>query len=327
MMAVDRKSWAYVRLAMQEAVRGWIYDPNVRLIDFGWRERGGTLIEGELCIRIHVVEKIAPGPALEAATQRGITGGPIPDTIAGFPVDRPQGVYRLHQGWWGGGWPQPTTPRARRTAPLLGGISISDAYRNVYATLGGAVVDRKTGARMILSNWHVLAGVWNARPGWPIYQPGRGDGGGSADTVAKLSRDAMSSGLDAAVAELTGSRQLINDQFGLKPVKGVGWAQLGMEVVKSGRRTGVTRGRVTAVEGTARMNYSGVNRLIRNVVTIEPRLALKQVSAGGDSGSLWLQEETMHAVGLHFAGGDHPERALAIDMQPILDALNVDMAV
>jgi endonuclease G len=323
-MNIDRKSWARVRLAMREAARGWIYDPNVMLVDFGWRERGGTLVEDELCVRVHVVEKFAPGPLLAAAIQEGRTRGPIPDTIADFPVDRPQGAYRLHQELWGGGWRWRATPRARRTAPMQGGLSISN-YRYVYGTLGGLVRDRETGDPMILSNWHVLAGDWRARPGWPIYQPGRGDGGSRADTVATFSRHAMSSNLDAAVAELTGSRQLINDQFDVGPVRGMGWAQHGMKVVKSGRGTSVTYGRVTGVEGTARMNYGGVKRLIRNVVTIEPRLARSQVSAGGDSGSFWLEEETMHAVGLHFAGGDRPERALAIDMQPILDALNVDI--
>ena len=34
----------------------------------------------------------------------------------------------------------------------------------------------------------------------------------------------------------------------------------------------------------------------------------------------------MKAVGLQFAGGNRPERALDIDMQPILYALKVDMA-
>lgn len=326
-MNIGRKSWARVRLAMREAVRGWIYDPNVMLIDFGWPEHGGTLDDTDLAIRVHVVEKFVGAPALELAIEEGITRGPIPDTIGGFPVDRPQsGKLKLHQWWWGGGWRRPAEPRARRTDPMQGGISISNAYRNVYGTLGGPVIDRETGARMILSNWHVLAGDWRARPGWPIYQPGRGDGGSRADTVAKLSRGAMSSSLDAAVAELTGSRPLVNHPFGLEPVTGVGWAQMGMEVVKSGRGTDVTYGRVTGVEGTARMPYGGVNRLIRNVVTIEPRLG-PQVSAGGDSGSFWLQEKTMRAVGLHFAGGDSPERALAVDMQPVLDALNVDMVV
>ncbi|UCC54123.1 MAG: hypothetical protein JSV68_09145, partial [Anaerolineaceae bacterium] len=99
-----------------------------------------------------------------------------------------------------------------------------------------------------------------------------------------------------------------------------------MEVVKSGRRTAITRGLVTAVDGTIKINYRGVDRLIRNVVSIEPR-NLGQVSAGGDSGSIWIQENTMNAVGLHFAGSDRPERALAIDMQPVLDALNVDLVI
>ena len=324
MILIDRTTLARARHAMREAVRGWIYDPNVMLIDFGLPEPGGRLDEEELAVRIHVIEKFARGPELEAAIQEGTTHGPIPPTIAGFPVDVPQGTYRLHQ--WFGGWRRPADPRARYTAPMQGGISISNAYRYGYATLGGAVVDRVTGATMILSNWHVLAGDWRARSGWPIYQPGRGDGGRGVDTVAKLSRDAMSASLDAAVAELTGGRQLINDQFGLKPVRGVDWAQLGMEVVKSGRRTGVTRGRVTAIEGTIRMNYRGVDRLIRNVLTIEPRLD-PVVSAGGDSGSFWLQESTMRAVGLHFAGSDRPERALALDMQPVLDALNVNLVI
>jgi len=325
-MDLNQKPLARLRLAMREAVRSWIYDPNVMLIDFGWPERGGQVLEGEqLHIRVHVVEKFTRGPELEAAIEEGATHNLIPETIAGFPVDVPQGKYKLQQGFWNR-WSQRNSPRARRTAPMQGGISISNAYRYGYGTLGGLVEDRETGVRMILSNWHVLAGSWSSQPGWPIYQPGWGDGGSRTDTVASLSRHAMSSNLDAAVAELTGSRQLINDQVELGPVSGVGWAQLGMEVVKSGRQTGITRGRVTAIEGTLRINYSGVDRLIRNVLTIEPRLGA-EVSAGGDSGSMWLQESTMRAVGLHFAGSDYPERALALDLHPVLDTLNVRLVV
>ena len=98
-MNIDPKTLASARQAMREAVRGWIYDPNVRLIDFGWPEHRGLLIEDELAIRIHVAEKIAEGPALEAATRSGVTRGPIPNTIGGSPVDIPQGTFRLHQRW------------------------------------------------------------------------------------------------------------------------------------------------------------------------------------------------------------------------------------
>jgi endonuclease G len=51
------------------------------------------------------------------------------------------------------------------------------------------------------------------------------------------------------------------------------------------------------------------------------------VSAAGDSGSLWLDESTMRVIGLHFAGSNQPERALALDIQPVLDALNVDLLI
>jgi endonuclease G len=100
-----------------------------------------------------------------------------------------------------------------------------------------------------------------------------------------------------------------------------------MEVVKSGRRTGVTFGVVRGVEGVANLTYGFVGRVIRKVVTIEPRSAVEEVSAGGDSGSWWLDRATMRAVGLHFAGSDSPETGLALDMQEVLDQLRVDIVV
>jgi hypothetical protein len=323
-MDIDHRTLARARLGIQQAVQGWIYDPNVMLIDFGWPERGGKLLEDQLAIRVHVKEKYTRGLELEAAVGDGKTRGYIPDFIAGFPVDRPVGNYRLHQ-YYRSWWRQPPYERARRGDPMKGGISISNANWNVYATLGCLVKDRETNDPMILSNWHVLVRDWYVQPDLPIYQPGRGDGGTTGDTVATLSRHAMSSNLDAAVARLTGSRELINDQLGLGPVKGVGRAELGMQVAKSGRRTELTYGLVTAISGTVRMNYRGVDRLINNVVTIEPRSPLSEVSAGGDSGSLWCQESSMNAVALHFAGSYEPKRALAMDLQPVLDALKVNL--
>lgn len=315
---MDKTSWANRRSAVNKAVRLWLSDPNVMFVDFGWRKRDNVRIEDEPCIRIHVMKKFSEGPSLEMATERGITRGTIPKTIDGFPVDVPEHIYRLHHN---------ADPRKGLVAPMQGGISISDYKRNIAGTLGGLVVDRKTGDPMILSNFHVLAGVWSAPPGWFIYQPGRGDGGTEANTVAQFVRHAMSSNLDAAVAKLTGDRQLVNKQLDLTPpVNGVAWAQLGMKVVKSGRTSGITHGRIIGAEGSLKMTYDGVKRVIRNVIEIEPSEG-STVSEPGDSGSFWLDEETMCAVGLHFAGGDNPERALAMDMHPVLDALNVDLVI
>jgi endonuclease G len=178
---------------------------------------------------------------------------------------------------------------------------------------------------MILSNWHVLVGDWRAFRNRPIYQPGRMHGGSGADAIAILDRDALSANLDAAVARISGNRPLINDQLGLGPVKGVGQARKGMLVKKVGCTTNLTYGVVTGLGGVSKMPYGGITRLIGPTITIEQRTSGEQVSAGGDSGSWWLDAETMQVVGLHFAGQDDPEVALALDMQSVLNALSVDI--
>jgi len=321
-MDIDRMTIARARLAMQEAARSFLFDPNVTLIDFGWPEREGRLATDTLAIRLHVKTKMS-GIALETAVDAGRTKL-IPPKIGLFDTDVQQASYRLH--WGTCVWRRfVANPRAVRCDPMRGGISISNERHVNYGTLGGRVIDRATGDEMILSNWHVLAGDWAARAGRRICQPGLGDGGTGADAVATLTRHAMPANLDAAVATLGGNRRLVSDQFDLGPVRGADRATLGMEVIKSGRRTAVTRGVVTAIEGVVRVRYDDLDRVIRDVVTIEPRGRFGEVSAPGDSGSWWLDEETMSAVGLHFAGSDQPERALALDMPTVLQALDVDI--
>lgn len=326
-MNLDNRTLAHARLALREAARDFLFDPNVHLIDFGYPIQKGQLNESDLAIRFHVREKFSE-VALESAIAAGRTRA-IPQAIGGFKTDVPQARYRLnYYGSWGN-WQPYVEPRAERVEPMRGGISISNEYQYNYGTLGGLVVDRNTGAEMILSNWHVLVGYWGARPGQRVLQAGLGDGGSYKDAVAGLTRDAMFANLDAAVAALNGKRRLLNQQFGLKKtVAGVARAELGMEVIKSGRKTEVTRGRVTAIEGVAKMDYDRLERIIRHVITIEPRRSpLEEVSAGGDSGAWWLEERSMRAVGLHFAGCDRPERALANDMIAVLNALNVAVAI
>jgi endonuclease G len=312
---------ARARLAMREAIGGWLFDPNVTLIGLGWREQEGQYIEGDLRLRIHVRKKMS-GFELESATEAGLTRK-IPPLIGGVPTDVPENIYQLHPWGWGWGWSRPANPRAARATPLRGGISISNAWQYNYGTLGALVADRDTNDLMCLSNWHVLVGDWRARRGQRIYQPGRGDGGTRDDTIATLTRDAMSAHLDAAVATLTGSRPSINDQLDLGPVRGVRRPELGMELVKSGRQTGVTYGRVVDVEATTALPYDGLTRIIHGVTVIEQRRPYEEVSAGGDSGSVWLDNASKQAVGLHFAGSDRPEQALAMDMALVLNALNV----
>src|SRR5262249_6599703 len=194
-MYLDPMTIARARLAMRAAIRDHLFDPNVGMIDFGHPEHNGKILWDELAIRIHVKKKLNEAE-LETASMLGITS-PIPRCIDGFPTDVPQGIYRASS------WGVPRPPRSPDlhqafNNPLCGGISISDEFHNAAGTLGGRVIDRATGAGMILSNWHVLVAEWAARPGQRIYQPGRLDGGTSANVIATLTRDAMSVNLDAA---------------------------------------------------------------------------------------------------------------------------------
>ena len=50
------------------------------------------------------------------------------------------------------------------------------------------------------------------------------------------------------------------------------------------------------------------------------------VSDAGDSGSFWLDHASRACVALHFAGGNDPERALGMEIDPVPDALGVDLA-
>lgn len=333
MPAIFMGDRARVRLALREATRRHLFDPNVTMIDFGRPRRDGCLCEDEVAIRVHVRRKLA-GARLESAVEDGLTAR-IPCEIGGIPTDVTEGRYHPHflmpvrsRLTWlpGRSWGAARGLRALRADPMRGGISISDAAQRAYGTLGGLVVDRASGAPLLLSNWHVLVNNWSARPGLPIYQPGRLDGGTSADAVAWYARDAMAVNLDAAVAAIGNARRLINDQVEVGVVRGLAVAELGMELVKSGRGSGRSFGRVMAVEGTARMRYAGVERIIRHCVTIEPRADGAPVSTAGDSGSLWLALDTRCAVALHFAGSNVPERALAMDLAPVLNALDVDLA-
>ena len=326
-MNFDPIKMACARFALYKATRVFLFDPNVHLIGIGYPEREGKTEENELAIRVHVHTKLE-GAELETAVKEGYTRS-IPTEIDGFRTDVLQGTYQLHQWLSWRGWRQTASTMNERLMsadPMRGGISISDEFHFTSGTLGGKVYDRTTGEEMILSNWHVLAADWNARRGQLIYQPGRLDGGSYVNVSAYLTRHAMGANLDAAVATLTGRRKLINEQLGLGPVTGVRHGQLGDEVVKSGRSSYITYGRIVEVNGTVRMRYGYLERLIRDVIVIDP-WNRGEVSRPGDSGAWWLDSATRQAIGLHFAGSDMPERALALDMQSVLNALNVEIRV
>lgn len=324
MKNIDSQTWRTAARALERAVALHLDDPNVSHIDLGLRiiTSEGNRIEPELAVRIHVHQKLADTSFRAFAArqpQRVFDASRI-----GFAIDVPQATYRLH--WWWQPW-QTQNQRAQFHRELRGGISISNADSFGFGTLGGKVRDRQSREEMLLSNWHVLAGSWFAKPGLPICQPALVDGGSAASAVAAYTRHAMDANLDAAVAKLNGQRLLRNEQLEIGPVTGAIVPQLGTKVIKSGRRSGVTMGIITGVEGYTKQLYAGMTRIIRDVVHIAPETPGKEISAPGDSGSWWLERSARRAVGLHFAGSNTPEFGLALSMPKVLEALNVEIAV
>lgn len=325
--------------AVQQATSLYLVNPRVSLIDFGLRIRDQqeSRLTDEPCLRIHLRDK-PRGEQLEilAAESPSLY---LPDEelrglVQGYPfdVDLPLGDYRPHEAVGArppllGAVGRAPVRHDRMVDPMLGGVSVGNAWLAGAGTLGGKVVDRR-GDQMLLSNWHVLAGRWWIGNGAPISQPGRLDGGGTGYVVAYLARDAWRSRLDAAVATLAvGSRQLVNDQLEIGAVTGAATPAPRMRVTKSGRTTGVTWGIVSSILPGRMISYAdGLPRTVRDIWAIEPELVGDRVSGRGDSGAMWLDADSRRAVGIHFAGESNPPRALAMGMPAVLDALAVDIA-
>jgi len=216
--------------------------------------------------------------------------------------------------------------RTKRIRPAPGGVSIGH-FQITAGTLG--VLAHRGGRPVILSNNHVLANQNAARVGDPILQPGPADGGRLQDTigrlvdfvpiqfherrlgplgrllapllaVAGLGLKRLPTGsvnrVDAAVAEPINAQSVAPNILGIGRVGRTRDPELGMHVRKSGRTSGITDGRVTALDATVEVDYGGQTAVFREQIVSD------LVSKGGDSGSL-VVDENARAVGLLFAGG------------------------
>ncbi len=348
MITVDPAQLESARRELRAMVRDYLFNReySVNLIDFGFPQHT-TEIDGRtvqywddtsVALRFHVTKKISE----QELRANGLKL--LPRRIGQFETDVIEAEY-------GASLPRglPSGQGAARREKLCGGLGIS-AFRNMYGTLGGIVQDRVSREPMILSNWHVLYGNRNTRPGHPIYQPIMLFNSGEPSLVARVDRERLSAPgadqlpLDGALAKLLEPARWENFQLGIGRVNGAARATLGMRVVKSGLTTGVTRGVVSGIEGFSKQVYDGDwVRLIEHGVTISRAplgtldvmtAMFKQrrydnrgiVSMAGDSGSWWLDEPTRKAVALHFAGNGNATRAQGIDMQFVLDELKVEIA-
>lgn len=124
--------------------------------------------------------------------------------------------------------------------------------------------------------------------------------------------------VDAAVARPTNESDLLDAILEIGHVEGVLQPELGMNVRKSGRTTGLTSGTITVVDTTVTVGYGG-NRMAR----FDDQFLTTPMSEGGDSGSLLVDGTALKAVGLLFAGSD--KTTVFSPIQAVLDALEVTL--
>ena len=196
-------------------------------------------------------------------------------------------------------------PTARFDRPVP--IGVSTGHPSITAgTIGARVTD---GTYVYaLSNNHVYAASNAASIGDEVLQPGAYDGGlAPADVIGTLfdfeplDFSGGNNLFDAAIVRSTTAdlgNSTPSDGYGTP--SSAGTAVVGTKVMKYGRTTGQTKGRVSVTNLTVNVNYGNAG-----VATFTNQMAIYggDVSAGGDSGSLIVtQKGGQQAVGLLFAG-------------------------
>jgi len=259
-------------------------------VDIGYRWKDGKMT-GEIAIRVHVKKK-RPLKELEVKDI-------VPTELAGFPVDVVQSNIELQR-------------RARHN-PVIGGVETRNVNIGGVGTLGAVVFDSANNQPMALSNHHVYVDTRaNGAAGEQVNQPGTTTNADAIGTVTRSNR-----ALDCAVATLNNNRQIsttIMDYPG--GIKGVIDPVIGMRVTKSGRTTGTTRG---MVEGVSTNEFT--------VVPIPGQW--QELSMGGDSGSIWLEEISHAGMGLHYGGetstAQSDERAWSKRITRVANTLNINL--
>jgi hypothetical protein len=247
-----------------------------------------------------------------------------------------------------------------RWRPAPGGVSIGH-YRITAGTFGGVVTDRASGARLILSNNHVLANSNDASPGDAIIQPGAADGGSaSSDVIARLERFCpidfnlapptcgvanMVVLLGNLAASLAGSsHRLLAYQTQPRAVNQVDAAVarplddslIRNDILEIGEVTGTTPpalGMQVQKSGRTTGHTTGEITVLDTTIDVsygqgrtarfEHQFLSGPMSQGGDSGSLLVGVAAPLAVGLLFAGSD--QTTVYNPIQAVLDCLNVNI--
>ena len=253
------------------------------------------------------------------------------------------GQFVAMKGGGGGG----ANPKLIQTPPIKLGTSGGWRYdlANGYCcggTLGAVVL--KGGTQYVLSNYHVLeadiVSGGNSRvatAGDPVIQPGLIDvncNAANAQNVASLSgiKSLPNSNTDCAIASvLPGMVSSTGEILNVGTISATTQAaSLGQAVKKMGRTTGLTRSSVSGLNANVSVAYenecaggSAFTKTYSGQIVISNNGS--KFLAGGDSGSLMVQDVTTNprAVGLLFAGST--SSAIANPIGQVLSFLGASM--
>lgn len=193
--------------------------------------------------------------------------------------------------------------------PLCIGPSVGH-YQITAGTLGAFVTVRRKSGTFMLSNNHVLANVDNATRGDRILQPGPIDNlapsqliAGTFESAVVLKKTAPNQ-VDCAIAKINDNidiepRELWN--VGLLAGTATPYDSDTELVFKIGRTSGLTWGRITAIElDPIEISMGSIVHAFNGQIEIEGT-GVSPFSKPGDSGSLVVDPQ-YKAIGLLFAG-------------------------
>jgi hypothetical protein len=299
---------------IREKSRPWTQGRGIQGLGLGEKVTGGTM-EEELALRVYV-ERKKPLSKIKNRVPKKVR---VPE-VGVFPTDVLE-IGRVEAESF-----------REKVRPAMPGCGLG--HRDVTVGTFGCLVRRRGDDRKlyILSNSHVLADEGLAKIGDPIYQPGPHDGGGRRDRLARLaefqpfafSRTGYLNFVDAAIAEVDPRK--VEEELRILGIKPRGLARVlrrGMQVQKVGRTTDHTVGIVRDVNYRFSLNYENPGSTRRSRVGFRDQVLCSRYTAGGDSGSIVLNERGC-ALGLHFAGS--PSTSIFSRIRDVFDALDLELA-
>jgi hypothetical protein len=233
---------------------------------------------------------------------------------------------------------------ARPSGALVQRIRLSETVtvREVltYGTLGCLAIDNETGAKVLLSNYHVLYSIDEDNVHHPVYSSCK------SKKIAKRMRHADPGApgrpgtVDAAIAKLDGGVKADPVIVDIGPVKGTAPITLreivfdeanpnsdprGYRVRKRGVTTLVTEGIVTGIHGTFEPTEENTERVfLRDQIVIRPMAGPGRgaFSLKGDSGSAVVNDKNL-VVGLLVGNDSRTGLGFASPIGPIETQLNI----